>query len=93
VAGNFAVTARPEGTLETTSHSFVLSGQSDTTLPYQPPCSWLISLCRFTTGKWFLQSKFKSPNDNSEVIIYQVSPDLNVPLFAKNHPGLAKMPY
>src|SRR5678816_4589114 len=35
-------------------------------------------------------TEFMSPNDSSEVVIYQVSRGLNVPQLAKSYPQLAK---
>jgi hypothetical protein len=44
VAGNLSIAPRPERTLEITNVSVVPSGQSHSTLPYQPQCGWLISI-------------------------------------------------
>src|ERR1041384_4295807 len=59
VAGNLSVAPRPEGTLGTMNLSVVPSGQCYRTLPDQPPCGWLISLCRFATCEMFLQTKLR----------------------------------
>ena len=56
VAGNPTAAPRPERAVEAMNLSVVLSGQSCTILPYQPPCGWLISSGRLATRERFLKS-------------------------------------